>query len=30
VLENGKYKGYLSRSKLFTEYRKLLVEFSED
>ena len=30
VLENGKYKGYLSRSRLFTAYRKLLVEFSED
>lgn len=30
VLKDGKYVGYLSRSKLFTEYRKLLVEFSED
>ena len=30
VLEDGRYVGYLSRSKLFTEYRKLLVEFSED
>jgi CIC family chloride channel protein len=30
VLENGKYRGYLSRSRLFTAYRKLLVEFSED
>lgn len=30
VLQNGKYKGYVSRSKLFTEYRKLLVSFSED
>lgn len=30
VLEKGKYKGYLSRSRLFTAYRKLLVEFSED
>ncbi|MCB9187346.1 MAG: chloride channel protein [Flavobacteriales bacterium] len=30
VLENGKYRGYISRSQLFTEYRKLLMEFSED
>jgi CIC family chloride channel protein len=30
VLEKGKYRGYLSRSRLFTAYRKLLVEFSED
>jgi CIC family chloride channel protein len=30
VLENGKYRGYLSRSRLFTAYRKLLVEFSQD
>ncbi|MBI1288900.1 MAG: CBS domain-containing protein [Flavobacteriales bacterium] len=30
VLENGKYRGFISRSKLFTEYRKMLVTFSED
>ncbi len=30
VVENGKYKGFISRANFFAEYRKLLKEFSED
>ena len=30
VLKNGKYKGFISRSKIFSSYRKLLKEFSDD
>ncbi len=30
VIENGKYKGFISRSKIFSSYRKLLREFSDD
>ncbi|MEI7595471.1 MAG: chloride channel protein [Bacteroidota bacterium] len=30
VIENEKYVGFISRSNLFSAYRKLLVEFSED
>ncbi len=30
VIENGKYKGFISRSKIFSSYRKLLKEFSDD
>ena len=30
VIENGKYIGFISRSNLFSAYRKLLIEFSED
>jgi len=30
VTENGKYKGFISRSKIFSSYRKLLREFSDD
>jgi len=30
VIENAKYKGFVSKSKLFTAYRKLLLEISED
>jgi chloride channel protein, CIC family len=30
VTENGQYKGFISRSKIFSSYRKLLQEFSDD
>ncbi len=30
VLENGKYVGFVSRANVFSKYRKLLKEFSED
>lgn len=30
VLKNGKYMGFLSRAKVFSSYRQLLKEFSED
>ncbi|MEA3462627.1 MAG: CBS domain-containing protein, partial [Bacteroidota bacterium] len=30
VTHNGKYKGFISRSKIFSSYRKLLKEFSDD
>jgi len=30
VIENGKYKGFVSRANVFSSYRKLLKEFSED
>jgi chloride channel protein, CIC family len=30
VLDEGKYSGFISKSKLFSNYRKILVQFSED
>lgn len=30
VTENGKYRGFLSKSKIFNEYRDILVHFSDD
>ncbi|MEA3316764.1 MAG: chloride channel protein [Bacteroidota bacterium] len=30
VIENGKYKGFVSRANVFSAYRKLLKEFSDD
>lgn len=30
VIDNGKYVGFVSRSNLFSAYRKLLVEFSDE
>jgi len=30
VIENGKYIGFLSKSKIFNEYRDMLIHFSED
>jgi CIC family chloride channel protein len=30
VVEKGEYKGFLSKSKIFNEYRDLLINFSED
>ncbi len=30
VLENGKYVGFVSKSKLFNAYRKMLINFSEE
>lgn len=30
VTENGIYKGFISRSKIFSSYRKILKEFSDD
>ncbi|MEA3316763.1 MAG: chloride channel protein [Bacteroidota bacterium] len=30
VIEDGKYKGFVSRANVFSAYRKLLKEFSED
>jgi chloride channel protein, CIC family len=30
VVENGKYKGYISRSNVFNIYRNMLIEFSEE
>ncbi len=30
VTEDGKYIGFISRSKIFSSYRKLLREFSDD
>jgi len=30
VLDKGKYLGFVSRSNIFNEYRKTLIEFSED
>ena len=30
VTDEGKYKGFISRSKIFSSYRKLLKEFSDD
>ena len=28
--EEGKYKGFVSKSKIFSSYRQVLVDFSED
>jgi CIC family chloride channel protein len=30
VVDRGVYKGFVSKSKLFTAYRRMLMEFSED
>jgi CIC family chloride channel protein len=30
VLKEGKYMGFFSRANVFSEYRKMLREFSED
>jgi CIC family chloride channel protein len=30
VTENGKYRGFLSKSKIFNEYRDILIHFSDD
>jgi len=30
VVENGEYKGFLSKSKIFNEYRDMLIGFSEE
>lgn len=30
VLDNGKYRGFVSKAKIFTVYRRILVEFSEE
>ncbi|MCK5103080.1 MAG: CBS domain-containing protein, partial [Cyclobacteriaceae bacterium] len=30
VLEDGKYIGFVSRANVFSKYRKMLKEFSED
>lgn len=30
VTENGKYRGFLSKSKIFNEYRDILINFSDD
>jgi chloride channel protein, CIC family len=30
VIENGVYKGFLSKSKIFNEYREILLHFSEE
>ncbi len=30
VLKNGKYLGFVSRARVFSEYRKIIKEFSED
>jgi chloride channel protein, CIC family len=30
VTDNGKYRGFISRSRIFTSYRQLLKEFSDD
>lgn len=30
VIDGGKYRGFISRSKIFSSYRKLLREFSDD
>jgi len=30
VLDNGKYKGFVSRANVFSEYRKMLKDFSDD
>ncbi|MGF7139454.1 chloride channel protein [Roseimarinus sediminis] len=30
VTENGQYKGFLSKSKIFNEYRDILIHFSDD
>lgn len=30
VTENGEYRGFLSKSKIFNEYRDLLIHFSDD
>ena len=30
VTKDGQYKGFISRSKIFSSYRKLLKEFSDD
>ena len=30
VLNNGKYLGFVSRANVFSQYRKLLNEFSDD
>jgi CIC family chloride channel protein len=30
VLKNGKYMGFVSRARVFSEYRKIIKEFSED
>ena len=30
VVENGKYVGFVSKSKIFNSYRRVLVHYSED
>jgi CIC family chloride channel protein len=30
VTQDGQYKGFISRSKIFSSYRRLLKEFSDD
>ena len=30
VTENGEYRGFLSKSKIFNEYRDMLIHFSDD
>ena len=30
INEEGKYKGFVSKSKIFNSYRQVLVDFSED
>jgi len=30
VLKDGKYVGFLSKSAVLTEYRKMMVEFSDE
>jgi len=30
VVENGKYIGFVSKSKIFNSYRRVLVHFSQD
>ena len=30
VVEDGKYIGFVSKSKLFSEYRKLLIDITDD
>ena len=30
VVENGKYVGFVSKSKIFNSYRRVLVHFSQD
>ncbi|MBI9034378.1 MAG: chloride channel protein [Bacteroidales bacterium] len=30
VIKNGKYMGFVSRARVFSEYRKIVAEFSED
>jgi CIC family chloride channel protein len=30
VLDNGYYVGFISKSRIYTTYRELLIEFSEE